>query len=236
MLADRANALDNSGAMAAGAEAWRTAARAAQGSAALASAGAAMLARGAANRALLGRCTQALTMADEAAALPYGRRADFDAGIAAALCGSTERAMRAQERLQREGGHHSWTEDYYLPVLRGTVALGAKDAMRAQEAMSGVHQMRDQPPLSIALLGLAHIAAHHEELAVEDFRSIDAHRGYAFEQGTVAYPVALFQLGRTEAVVKQTGASAAAYKRFARLWSGAEASDPMVAEAMDRSR
>ncbi len=235
-MADRALALDNTGAIAAGAEAWRTAARAAQSSAGLASAGAAMLARGALNRALMGRCAQSIAMAEESSALPYGRGADFEAGMAQALCGSTERATKAEERLQREGGLHSWTTEFFLPVLRGAVAISAKDAMRAQEAMSGVHQIRDVPPLSVYLLGVAHRMAHHEELAIGDFEAIEAHRGFAFETGTAAFPMAEIELARAAAAAKKSAPSAAAYRSFAQLWTAADPSDPLLAEALAKSR
>ncbi len=235
-MRDQALALDNSGALDAGGALWRGAARASHSAAGLASAGAAMLAEGALNRALVGRCTLAIGLADEATAFPYGNTADFEAGLAQALCGGTEKAAKAVERIQRGPALHSWALEFDLPVLRGGIALAAKDPLRAQEALSGVHQMRDEPPLSTLLLGMAHRAAHHEDLAVEDFKSIDTHRGFAFVTGTVAYPLAEIELGRAEAAAKRHGESVTAFRKFLTVWSGSDHGDPLLAEASARSR
>ena len=235
-MEDRALALDNSGALGEGVEAWHAAARASQGGASLASAGAAMLARGALNRAMIGRCGPAMTLAAEAAGFPYGKTADFDAAVAEALCGGSAKAAQAMERLQRGSGLHSWTADFSVPVLRGAMALGSKDPLRAQQAFSGLQQMRDEPPLSIYLRGLAHMAAKHEELAIQDFRSIEMRRGYAFVTGTVAYPMAEIGLARAEAVARDSPASAAAYRRFLKTWAGADRDDPLVVEASGKLR
>ncbi len=234
-MADRALALDEVGAFEAGGEAWHAAARASQSSAGLASAGAEMLARGALDRALAGHCSQAISFAGEATALPYGKAAIFEAGLAQALCGGEARASQAMERLQRGAGLHTWAADFYVPVLRGGMAISAKDGLRAQEALSGVHQMRDEPPLASYLLGLAHLAAHHEELAVEDFKGVEAHRGYAFVTGTVAYPMAELALGRSEAAVRHGVESAASYRRFLGVWTGADHGDPLLAEASGKA-
>ncbi len=139
-----------------------------------------------------------MSFAEEARARPYGKGADFEAGLAEGLCGESQRAVQALERLERGSVPNSWAEDFYVPLLRGGMAISAKDGLRAQEALSGVHQMRDEPPLGSYLLGLAHVAAHHDELAIEDFGSIDPHRGYAFVTGTVAYPMAELELARSE--------------------------------------
>ncbi len=234
VLADEAAALDDSGALTAGGEVWQRAARSAQGSSHLPSAGASMLAKGALNRALLGRCGQAIPFANEATALPYGRTADFEAGLAQALCGGEERAALAMDRLQRGSGLHSWAADFFVPVLRGAMAIAAKDPMRAQEALSGVHQMRDEPPLSNYLLGLAHLAAHHDELAIADFKNVETHRGLAFVKGTAVYPMAEIELGRAAAAAKEDSNRIAAYRRFLKIWTGAERGDPLLAEASAR--
>ncbi len=231
-MADIAMARDNAGALSMGAEAWRATAQASQAGAGLASSGAASLARGALNRALLGRCGPALAMASEARAFPYGRSADFDAGLAQALCGATADAAAALDRIERGSAVHSLAAEFYEPVLRGGMALSAKDALRAQDALSGVHQMRDEPPLSIYLLGLAHLAAHHEELAVGDFKGIDNHRGYAFVTGTAVYPIAEIELGRVAAATRREAESVAAYSRFLSLWTSPEPGDPLHAEAV----
>ncbi len=235
-MADRALALDDSGAMAAGGEAWHAAARASQGEAGLASAGAVMLARGALNRALAGRCGQAILFAGEARSFPYGRAADFKAGLAQALCGETDKATIALERMQRGSVLHSWTMDFSVPVLRGGLALSAKDPLRAQEALSGVHQMRDEPPISIYLLGLAHLAAKHDDLAIAGFRSIDTHRGFAFTTGTVVFPMAELELGRAYALSRNDLDSTRAYKSFLKIWTHSEPGDPLLVEASKRVR
>ena len=234
VLANEAAALDNSGALIAGGEVVRKAARSAQGNTRLVSAGASMLAKGALNRALLGRCGQAIAFANEATALPYGRTADFEAGLAQALCGGGEKATSAIDRLQKGSGLHSWAAEFFVPVLRGATAISAKDPMRAQEALSGVRQMRDEPPLSNYLLGLAHLAAHHDELAIADFRNVETHRGFAFVRGTAVYPMAEIELGRAAGTAKRDAERIAAYRAFLKIWTGAERGDPLLAEASAR--
>ncbi len=230
-LAGEALALDNSGELAAGAELWQTAAQVAQNTPGLESARSAMLARGALDRALLGRCAPALAFAEEARALPYGRSADFEAALAQALCGAVDKASAATVRLERESGLHSLAAELYLPMLRGALALSAKDPLRAQEALSSVHSMRDEPLLAAYLLGLAHIASHHELLALEDLKLVDNHRGYAFLSGNAVYPIAEIELGRAHAAAGQAAASSAAYSRFLKVWTRAPGDDPLFREA-----
>ncbi len=235
-MSDRALALDNSGALSAGADAWHAGARVSQSAAGLASAGAEMLAKAALNRALAGRCPQALTFAEEVKDLPHGRDADFRSGLAEALCGANDKAGQTADRLQRRSGLHSWAVDFALPMLHGGMALSAKDPLRAQEALSRVRLTRDEPPLASLLLGRAHVAAHHEELAVDDFTRIDTHRGYAFITGTISYPMAELGLARTEAAVENEAGEKAAYDKFLKTWTGAERDDPLRTEAFAKTR
>ncbi len=235
-MADGALALDNAGDLEAGGRAWHAAAQASKSAAGLSSAGAEMLARGALDRALAGRCGAAIGFAEEATALPYGKTASFEAGLAQALCGGSGRAAQAMERLQRGAGLHSWAADFYVPVLRGGMAIAAKDGLRAQEALSSVHQMRDEPPLASYLLGLAHVATHHEELAVGDFTGITTHRGYAFVTGTMAYPMAEIALGRAEAATRHPAESAVAYRRFLAVWTSPDGRDALREEASGKKR
>ena len=190
VMADRALALDDSGALSAGDQTWQAAAQASQTHAGLASAGAEMLARAALNRALLGHCGQAIGLAVQASALPHGRSADLREGLASALCGDEKASKAAMEALLRKSALHSWTEEVQVPTLEGGIALAAKDSLRAQVALSGPGRARDRPPLSTYLLGMAHLAAHHWDLAAENFKDVTAHRGYAFASGTVVYTVA----------------------------------------------
>ena len=236
MLEDRAMMLDASGALARGGEAWRSAARSSQSAAGLESAAASMLARGALNRALLGRCAEAKLFAADATGVSSGKTAAFEAGLAQAMCGETEKATSAMERLEQEEGMHSWTAEFSVPVLRGGLALAAKDPMRALGALSGVHRMRDEPPLSLFLMGTAHMAAHHEELAIDDFKEINAHSGYAFVTGTVAYPMAQIDLARAAATAREGHESREAYGRFEQAWSHPEHDDALVAETLAKTR
>ena len=235
-MSDRALALDDSGALTAGGDAWHAGVRVSQGAAGLASAGAEMLAKGALNRALAGRCPQALGFAQEVRGLPHGKDADFRSGLALALCGASAEATRTADRLEKGSGLHSWAVNFALPMLHGGMALAAKDPLQAQEALSRVHQSRDEPPLASLLLGRAHVAGLHEELAIEDFTRIDAHRGYAFVTGTIAYPMAQLDLARTEALMKDEAEEKAAYTRFLKTWNASEQEDPLRIEALTKAR
>ncbi len=235
-MSDRALALDNAGALTAGADAWHMAARASQSAGGLASAGAVMLGKGALNRALAGRCSQALLLAQEARGYPHGKDADFRSGLADAICGANDKATQAADRLVRGSGIHSWAVEFALPMLHGGMALSAKDPLQAQEALSRVRLTRDEPPLSSLLLGRAHVAAYHEELAIEDFTRIDTHRGYAFVTGTISYPMAELDQARSEAALHDEAEEKAAYARFLTTWAAAERNDPLRTEASAKAR
>jgi hypothetical protein len=235
-MTDRAAELDESGRVDEGTEAWRGAARAMRGKEGLASAASSMIATGTLNRAMLGRCKQASSLAAEAATLPAGRRAEFRLGLAEALCGERDKAAARLSRIERVAGVHGEAAEVFAPVLRAAVAMAGKDPLRAQTALSGVHQRRDESPLTGYLLGLMHESTHHDDLATEDFASILRVRGTSFLTGTPVYPLAELNQGRVAAAMKTGLASRAAYARFVVLWAGADPGDPLLKEARAKAK
>ena len=234
-LADYGLSLDNDGRMTAGAAFWRTAATSAGGSAALIPAQGYLLAQAALDRALIKSCSQAAIFAADAQKLPLGMVANFDAGMATALCGDEADAQRAIATLQHDSPQSTAVNSYYVADLRAALALSANDAKGALTALASAAPY-DQVSLTPYLRGLAHLETHEGSLAVADFQIILDHRGMAMLNGSDVYPAAQIGLARAYASLGDSMNSKAAYRKFAGLWQGADKGQALLDEAVAKSR
>ncbi|HEY6375057.1 MAG TPA: protein kinase, partial [Edaphobacter sp.] len=195
-LTDYGLYLDNTEQMAESATVWRS--MAGGQTSVTSGAHAYMLAQGALDRALAERCGEALVMVGELKGMSRGPVANFNGGMAAALCGDRASAERARNDLLQSYPENTAVMQYYVPNLEAATELGAKNPAGALNALERLEQY-DQISLTPYLRGLAHVEVDKGALAVADFQVVLAHRGADFVLGSDVYPAAKIALARAAA-------------------------------------
>ncbi len=227
--------LDNTGRMAAGSELWRTTGTRAGAVSGLVSTQASMLARGALDRALAESCTVALTMVNEVKGLPKGPVASFNAGMAAALCGDEPYAEKTVSALRQSYPKSTAVMQYYVPQLQAAAELGVNEPAKALQSLISQGQF-DGTSLTPYLRGMAHAALGQMPPAIQDFQTVLAHRGSAMLLGGDVYPMAQLGLARAYAASRDRANSASAYRQFLMLWAEADRGQPLMVEALAKSK
>jgi serine/threonine-protein kinase len=227
--------LDNTGRSEASLELWKTAADKASKAPEFASAQASMLAQGALDRALIESCTVALEMIDELKGLPKGPTASFNAGIAAALCGDQPYAEKVIVELQQSYPHSIAVAQYYVTQLQAAADIGVNEPEKALDPLVALGQY-DQMSLTPYLRGMANAALGQMPAAVLDFQTILDRRGVALTLGSNIYPMAVVGVARAHGTTRDKADSVAAYQRFLLLWGEADQGQPLIVEALGKSK
>jgi serine/threonine-protein kinase len=227
--------LDNTGRLEQSMEVWQTTAAMAGQIRTLESAGSTMLAQGALDHALAGDCKGGLDMARSAGAAAEGHDATFNAGMAFALCGERAAAEQAVTELQRRYPQSTAEKGYLIADLRGAMALQAGDPAAALELLKPARQY-DLMSLTPFLRGRAHVALGQIEVGIVDFQTVLSHRGITFNVGTNVYPMAQIGVARAFALSGDPVNSADAYRRFLEIWKDADRKQPLLVEAMAKSK
>jgi hypothetical protein len=227
--------LDDTGRTEAGLELWKSAAARANGVPELGSTQASMLAQGALDRALMESCTVALELAEEVKALPKGPVASFNAGMAAALCGDEPYAERTIIAMQQRYPRSTAVEQYYIPQLQAAAQIGVNEPEKAIDSLIDLEQY-DQISLTPYLRGMADAALGQMPAAILDFETMAGHRGAALTLGSNAYPMSVVGVARARATKRDKKESAEAYQRFLMLWGEADQGQPLIKEALARSK
>jgi serine/threonine-protein kinase len=196
-LAAFALALDNSGQWDEGEQLWTRAAATASTIPGLQSAGAYLLNQAALNRAIAGRCSEALDLLRMNSITSRGPTAAFRGGMSSALCGhadDTQQAIASLEGLRSNG----LPVTHYGPFeLRAALAIHGNDSDEALHLLDEVEAQND-PSLLPYLRSLAYSSAGDSQQAADNLRAIMDHQGAVYLSGVSVYPVATLQLAHTE--------------------------------------
>ena len=226
--------MDNTGQMSAGVAVWKLGAADAMNVEGMASAGSALLAQGAFDNALAGNCSDAAKLAEESAKMPSrGAKAIFDGAMADALCGDGSAVDQAIDALQ-SFPHNSLVAEYYVPDLRAVQQFESKQYHEAFELLTR-KESSETDPMTRYLLGLVESAMGRGQQAAEDFHAVLEHRGTAFLNGGIVYPMAQIQLSRVLAANNDPVGSAEAYRQFLVSWRKADRGQGIVSEASVRA-
>jgi serine/threonine-protein kinase len=225
--------LDGIGKIGAGAELWRVSAAIAGSVPELASTQASMLAQGALDRALVEGCSVALEMVDDVKSLPKGQVASFNAGMAAALCGDQTYARKTIAALQQSYPQSSAVAQYYVPQLQAAADIGVNQPAKALDSLIALEEY-DEISLAPYLRGLANAALGQMPAAILDFKIVQAHRGLSISLSGDVYPMA--EMGIARALAHDKPDSVEAYRRFSALWAEADPGQPLVVEAIAKSK
>jgi eukaryotic-like serine/threonine-protein kinase len=227
--------LDGIGKTATGAELWRVTAAVAGGVPELASTQASMLAQGALDRALMESCSVALEMVDDVKSLPKGSLASFNAGMAAALCGDQQYAEKTIAVLRQSYPQSTAVTRYYVPQLQAVAEIGVNEPEKALDTLAALEQY-DQLTLAPYLRGLANAALGQMPAAIQDFQIVQAHRGSSMLLSGDLYPMAELGIARAHAASRDKAESVVSYRSFWGLWKEADRGQPLITEAIAKSK
>jgi len=227
--------LDSVGKTGAGSELWRVTAAVAGSVPELASTQASMLAQGALDRALTENCTVALEMVDDVKALPKGPVASFNAGMAAALCGDRPYAEKTIAALQQSYPQSTAVAQHYVPQLQAAAEIGVNEPEKALDTLIELEQY-DRISLTPYLRGMANAALGQMPAAILDFQIAQAHRGSSLLLSGAVYPMAELGVARAYAASRDKADSVEAYRRLLVLWKEADRGQPLVVEALAKSK
>jgi serine/threonine-protein kinase len=194
-----------------------------------------MLAQGALDRALMESCSVAMELVGQVKDLPKGPIASFNAGMAAALCGDQPYAEKALAGLRQDYPQSTAVMQYYVPQLQAAAEIGVNEPEKALDPLVAM-ETEDQISLAPYLRGMANAALGQMPAAVVDFQTVVDHRGSAFTLGNNAFPMAVMSVARAHAVSRDKHDSVLAYQRFLVLWREANQNQPLVAEALAKSK
>jgi eukaryotic-like serine/threonine-protein kinase len=227
--------LDNTGRSGSASELWRIAGAVAGSVPGLGSTQASLLAQGALDRALTESCTVALEMVGEVKSLPKGPVASFNAGMAAAICGDQTYAEKVIVALQQSFPQNTAVTEYYIPQLRAAAEIGVNEPEKAIDSLIELEQY-DQISLAPYLRGMANTALGQMPAAILDFQTVSDHQGVAVTLGSNAYPMAAIGVARAHSLNRNKTAGTEAYRRFLMQWRGADQGQPLMVEALAKSK
>ncbi|WP_158944194.1 protein kinase [Granulicella sp. S190] len=227
--------LDNTGRKKAAVEAWRAAAADAEGDSELSGTQGSLLAQAALDQALAESCSVSLAMVEDGKNLSKGPVASFDAGMAAALCGDQPYAVKIAAALEQQFPRNTMVTRYYVPELEAAAEIGINEPEKALPGLTAFGQ-NDPTLLSAYLRGMAHAALGQTMPASHDFQAVLARRGEATMRQGDLYPMAEISLARVFMASHDRPDSVESYRRFSMLWSDADQRQPLVVEALARSK
>ena len=168
--------------------------------------------------------------------LNTGYAVQAQAVFALARSGDHGHALALADKLGRQFPDATVLNYYWLPAIRGSLALDEKDPQAAIDALqTAVPYELGSPPSVTALLypvymrGLAFLEAGRGAEAAGEFQKILDHRGLVANFPTAA--LAHLQLGRAQALMGNKEAARKSYQDFLTIWKDADPDLPVLAQA-----
>jgi eukaryotic-like serine/threonine-protein kinase len=188
--------------------------------------------------ALFGNSTEARQRSAAALALSSGRLEKFGAALALALVGDGVHAQKLTDELPKSFPKDTVVTFIYLPAIRGQIALGRRDFVRAIEELkiSAPYELGQPGDTSftpslypVYVRGEAYLANHQSSEAVVEFQKILDHRWIVVNEpiGVLAH----LGLARAYALQGETIKARGAYQEFLTLWKDADADVSVLKEA-----
>jgi eukaryotic-like serine/threonine-protein kinase len=188
----------------------------------------------------VGNAAAARQSAHAALALSNGREVEYGAAVALALAGDSGGAQTLTDDLERRFPEDTSTKFYYVPSLRGLLALNHRDAVKAVEALQIASPYDLGLPQScfygffgamypVYVRGEAYLALHQGAQAAAEFQKIVDHRGIVISDPVGA--LARLELGRAYVMAGDEAKGKAAYGEFLELWKDADAGLPVLKQA-----
>jgi eukaryotic-like serine/threonine-protein kinase len=181
---------------------------------------------------LYGNAPQARLRVEKALALAGDRDTKYGAAVNLALIGETQRASALADELNRRFPEDTFVQLYYLPAIRGALALKRGDSTSAIRELAVVtpHEFGVAGGLfAIYIRGLAYLQAGDGYRAAIEFQKIIDHPGVVLN--SPIGPLASMQLGRAYALSNQKAMAVTTYQGFLHKWQNADPNVPVLLEA-----
>jgi predicted Zn-dependent protease len=187
-----------------------------------------------------GNAAAARQSATAALALSKGKEVEYGAAFAEALVGDAGAAQAMADDLEKRFPDDTSVKFYYVPALRGLVALHHHDPAKAIEWLQIASRYELGEPQScffgffgvmypVYVRGEAYLALHQGAQAATEFQKILDHRGIVISDPVGA--LAQLQLGRAYVMAGDETKAKAAYSDFLNLWKDADANIPVLKQA-----
>jgi DNA-binding winged helix-turn-helix (wHTH) protein/tetratricopeptide (TPR) repeat protein len=169
--------------------------------------------------------------------LAPGRDVKLISGLAFARAGNAARALELAEELGRDFPQDTLAQQYWLPSIRGAVALAQGNGAAALQALEPTLPIEFAltPPFAFGVLypsllrGEAYLLVGRSEEAVREFRKILDRPGLV--KNFIAYPLAILGSARAHAIAGKREMASAEYERFLDLWKSADEDVPILVDA-----
>jgi DNA-binding winged helix-turn-helix (wHTH) protein/tetratricopeptide (TPR) repeat protein len=178
--------------------------------------------------------------ATAALALSKGKEVEYGAAFAEALVGGAGAAQAMADDLEKRFPDDTSVKFYYVPALRGLVALHHQNPAKAIEwlQVSSTYELGEPPSCFFGFFGVmypeyvrgeAYLALHQGAQAATEFQKILDHRGIVISDPVGA--LAQLQLGRAYVMAGDETKAKTAYSDFLNLWKDADANIPVLKQA-----
>jgi len=190
--------------------------------------------------ALFGNKMEAQKRAVHALTLSNGRDTEFEATLALALAGDSDRAMEFADDLEKRLPDDTIVQFNYAPAMRAQLDLNRNDTAKATEALQAAapyelgvagNSTFSTNLYPVYVRGEAYVAAKQGAPAAVEFRKILEHRGVVINEPIGA--LAHLGLGRAYALQGDKVKARAAYNDFLALWKDADPDIPILIAAKD---
>jgi tetratricopeptide (TPR) repeat protein/class 3 adenylate cyclase len=162
------------------------------------------------------------------------------AAVTFACAGEAPRAEALTQKLEQNYSNDTLLHYYWLPMIRGAIALRRGDVPQALELLQAAapYDLADPFPVSASPLGNMYLAyvrgeaylqAHQGREAAAEFQKILDHPGLVLNGPIMA--LARAQLARALALSGDTGKARAQYDAFFTLWKDADTDVPILIAA-----
>jgi eukaryotic-like serine/threonine-protein kinase len=188
----------------------------------------------------VGNAVAARQRAHAALELSKGKEVEYGAAVALALAGDSSGAQTLTDDLERRFPEDTSTKFYYVPSLRGLLALNRHDGAKAIEALQIASPYDLGLPQSsffgffgamypVYVRGEAYLALHQGAQAAAEFQKIVDHRGIVISDPVGA--LAHLELGRAYVMAGDEVKGKAAYREFLELWKDGDSNLPVLKQA-----
>lgn len=169
-----------------------------------------------------------------------GREVEYGAAFALALSGDSSQSQTIADNLERSYPEDTSVRFYYLPSLRGLIALNHGQPSQAISVLEAATPFELGSPRSATFLsfgalypvfvrGKAHLAGHQGAKAAQEFQKILDHPGIMVGDPIVV--LARLELARAYVAQGDNARARAAYQDFLKHWKDADPDIPILKEA-----
>jgi eukaryotic-like serine/threonine-protein kinase len=184
-----------------------------------------------------GNAAAARQAATDALAMSGGRDTEIMAGLAFARVGDTAKAEQLADKLDRDSPLDTMIQGYWLPTIRGAIALSKGDGKKAVELLqpASTYELGQPAQFQVSTMypiyvrGQAFLKQGLGQQAAVEFQKIIDHAGLVvnFPLGSLAR----LELGRARALGGDKSMAKQLYDEFLNLWKEADPGTPILKEA-----